>query len=193
MRKARQNWLPRLRVRGFGRLVFLDECGFQTNLVRLYGRALQGERVVGTRPQGHWMNMTMISAIQQDHEPKAMVFEGSCDTTAFCTFLESELLVDLTPGDVLVMDNLPVHKTQAVKDLLEAAEVERLLLPAYSPDLNPIERMFAKVKNAVRSLAPRVLEEIVEALGTALRMVTRKDIQNWIQSACRTKPFQPLL
>lgn len=139
------------------------------------------------------MSMTLISAIQQDKSPQAMVFEGGCDTTAFCAFLESWLLPDLKPGDVLVMDNLQVHKTQAVKELLDQAQVERLLLPPYSPDLNPIERMFAKVKNAVRSLAPRTMEEIVVALGKALKLVTSQDIQNWIQSACRTIPFQALL
>lgn len=129
----------------------------------------------------------MICAIQNDQILEAMLFEGSCDTAAFCSFLETMLLPKLKPGDVLVLDNLRVHHSQAVKELLSQAGVKTLYLPPYSPDLNPIERMFSKVKNTVRRQSPRTVSEVVEAVGQALKQVTSLDIKNWIRSA-RIKP-----
>ena len=147
----------------------------------------------GHKPAGHYENVTMISAIRQSQIVSSMVFKGACDTIAFCVYLDKFLLPKLAPNDVLVMDNLQVHKTAQVRDRLQAHRIEPLYLPPYSPDLNPIERMFSKVKNEMRSIAARTIETVFDAFGDALRTVTSSDLNNWIRSATCTKKINALL
>lgn len=187
MKQQRSAWPGELGRIDPSRLVYLDETGAKTNLTSTYARAPSSQRAVGQKPAGHYHNTTLISAIRQTGIAGSLAFDGACDTTAFCVYLDEVLLPNLNPGDVLVMDNLQVHKSAAVQRRLAEKEIQVLYLPPYSPDLNPIERMFSKLKNELRKIGARTREELFEAFGRALETITLSDLQNWIASALRTK------
>ena len=132
-------------------MIFLDESGAKTNLTRLCGRAPKGERVHASAPYGHWHTTTMISSIRLDGSTACMAIEGATDTEVFQTYVREVLRPTLRAGDLVVMDNLAPHKSDPVLALIAAAGAEVLFLPAYSPDFNPIEKMWSKVKSCLRS------------------------------------------
>src|SRR5262249_52272781 len=146
----RQHWWERLARVDPARLVFIDETGAHTALARLYGRALRGQRVVDRVPQGHWPMNTLVSALPQDGVVAALVFEGATDTAAFETYVEQVLVPALRPGDIVVWDNLAAHKGAAVRRAVAQAGAEVWELPPYSPDYNPIEQLWSKVKAWLR-------------------------------------------
>ena len=137
------------------KLIFLDESGAKTNLTRLCGRALKGERVHARTPHGHWQTTTMMSSIRLDGSTACMALEGTTDTESFRAYVEAVLVPTLRPGDLVVMDNLSPHKSDPTLALITQAGAQVLFLPAYSPDLNPIEKMWSKVKSpAARRRSP---------------------------------------
>lgn len=164
------------------RLVFLDESGAKTNLTRLRGRALRGERVYDTTPHGHWCTTTMISSIRSNGSTACLVIDGATDQDVFQEYVRRVLVPTLRAGDCVIMDNLAPHKAPGVQALVNAAGATVRWLPAYSPDLNPIEKMWSKVKELLRSARARTQDTLVSAIGEALKSVTADDALHWFAS-----------
>lgn len=160
-------------------MIFLDESGAKTNLTRLSGRALRGRRVHATRPQGHWQTTTMIGSIRVDGSTVCMTVEGATDTEVFRAYVSQVLCPTLRPGDLVIMDNLSPHKSDPTLELIRDQGAEVSFLPAYSPDLNPIELMWSKVKNLLRSAEARTEAALLEAIASALACITPQDAINW--------------
>jgi transposase len=148
---------------------------------RTYGRAPSGVRVDGPVPHGHWKVVTLTAAVRLGGvpEPACLAFDGATDSACFETYVEECLVPALRPGDIVVMDNLACHKSAAVARLIGAAGACVRYLPPYSPDLNPIEQLFSKLKASLRSAAARTIGAVVEAMGQALRAVRPGDIRGW--------------
>lgn len=181
MAAARQAW--RGKADGLGgispeRLVFLDECGVLTTMARLHGRSPRGTRACASAPFGHWTRVTVLGALGAEGIVGAMSVEAATSGAVFCAYLEQVLLPALRrskPDAVLVMDNLAAHKTAQVRALLDRSGFAYRYLPAYSPDLNPIEPAWAKVKAALRRAAARSVDALHKACGPALAAVTPQD------------------
>jgi transposase len=163
------------------RLVFVDESGASTAMDRTHGRAPSGVRVDGPVPHGHWKVVTLTAAVRLGGVPPSacLAFDGATDSACFEAYVGRCLVPALRPGDIVVMDNLACHKTAEVRRLIASAGAEVRYLPPYSPDLNPIERLFSKLKARLRSAAARTVEELIEAMGDALRAVRLTDIRGW--------------
>ena len=155
--------------------MFLDESGAQTSMTRTRGRAPRGQRVVAKVPGGHWKIVTMIGAVRTDGPFAAASVVGATDSDVFRTYVSDILAPQLRPGDVVVMDNLSPHKAAGVREAIESAGAELRYLPPYSPDFNPIENLWSKVKGALRSLAARSVDTLHDAIGTAISSVTPSD------------------
>jgi len=151
-------------------------------MTRLRGRAPCGERVHASTPSGHWHTTTMISSIRWDGSTACMAIDSATDTEVFQTYVRQVLCPTLRPGDVVVMDNLSPHKNELTLDLIREAGAEVRFLPAYSPDLNPIEKMWSKVKTLLRGTEARTQSELIEAIALALRKITPQDALNWFAS-----------
>jgi transposase len=164
------------------RLVFLDEAGAKTNMTRLRGRAQRGKRVHASSPHGHWHTTTMISSIRLDGSTACMTIEGATDAEVFRAYVHGVLCPTLRAGDVVIMDNLSPHKNELTLSLIAQAGAAILFLPAYSPDLNPIEKMWSKVKASLRSAEARTLPDLTQAIASALKNVTPQDAMNWFAS-----------
>ena len=165
------------------RLVFLDESGAKTNMTRLYGRSEKGQRCHDKAPDGRWKTVTMLSAIRFNGETESVLFEGAVDGAMFEAYIEQILGPSLRPGDIVIMDNLASHKSQVAQAFVESRSASYLFLPAYSPDFNPIEQMWSKVKQILRSLQARTPEELFDAVAKALSMITEDDAQGWFTSS----------
>jgi transposase len=163
------------------RLVFVDEMGATTAMARQYGRAPQGERVPGSVP-GSWDSMTLISGMRLGGVVAPFAFPGATDTDALQTYVEGALVPQLSPGDVVIWDNLKPHKNPGVIEAVEQSGARVLPAPPWSPDLTPIEKMFSKVKGVLRTLAARTTETLVGAMGTALNRVGANDVLGWFRS-----------
>lgn len=183
VKKERKVWQRKLAKVDPERLVFLDESGAKTNMTRQYGRAPEGERLFDAVPGGHWNTTTMISAIRLKGVATAMVTEGATNTLVFQGFVDHFLVPILHPGDIVVMDNLSSHKATSVMEAIEAVGAEVWYLPPYSPDFNPIEQMWSKVKHYLRSFAARTKRTLLTAIGKALRMITANDAAGWFKHA----------
>jgi transposase len=162
-------------------LVFVDESGANTAMTRTHGRAPAGERVHGAVP-GFWESVTLICGLRLSGVTAPLVFPGATDTATFQTYVEQVLVPQLKPGDVVIWDNLKPHQAASVVNAVEAADAHVIPLPSSSPDLTPIEEMFSKVKEALRSAAARTTEAITTAIGPALHDVSPQDILGWFQS-----------
>jgi len=145
--------------------VFLDETWATTNMARRYGRAPRGQRVLDAVPHGHWRTTTVIAALRAEGIVAPLVLDGAIDGPAFLAYVGQFLAPALRPGDVVVMDNLGSHKVAGVREAVEAAGATLLYLPPYSPDLNPVEQAFAKLKALLRSEAARTVEALWAAVG----------------------------
>jgi transposase len=159
------------------RLVFLDETGLNTAMARLYGRAPRGQRLVESVPEGTWETTTLVSAIRRDGVVGSLALPGATDEMVFRTYLDQVLVPALRPGDIVVLDNLTAHRVGAVARRLRQAGVGVWYLPPYSPDFNPIEKIWAKVKALVRKAKARTTEALWEAIARALEAVTPQDCQ----------------
>ena len=160
----------------------MDESGAKTNLTRLRGRAQRGQRVHAKTPQAYWQTTTMIGALRLDGSTACMALEGPTDAEVFRAYIEQVLAPKLQEGDVVIMDNLSPHKSELTLSLIRQTGAQVLFLPAYSPDLNPIEKMWSKVKNFLRSAEARTQVALTEAIGAALATVTPQDAMNWFGS-----------
>jgi transposase len=165
------------------RLVFLDESGLDTRLARAYARAPRGQRALGRIPGGHWRRLTILGAIAQDGLIAVMTVAAATSTVVFRAFLEVVLIPALRtrPEALVAMDNLAPHRAAAVRAALRQAGLEHRYLPAYSPDLNPIELAWSKLKGRLRSVAPRTIEALEAALPDALNTITSSDTRAWFQ------------
>ena len=163
-------------------MIFLDESGAKTNLTRLRGRAQRGQRVKGTCPAGHWQTITMISSIRLDGSTACLALEGTTDTESFRAYVREVLVPTLRSGDIVVMDNLSPHKSDQTLALILDAGAEVLFLPAYSPDLNPIEMMWSKVKGLLRGAEARTPADLIACIGRALAKITPRDALGWFAS-----------
>lgn len=150
-------------------------------MTRLYGRTPRGERLVEHTPHGHWHTTTMISAIRLTGVNAPMVIDGAMDSVVFRGYVEWLLAPTLHAGDIVVMDNLSSHKAAGVREAIEARDASLLYLPPYSPDLNPIEAMWAKVKQSLRGAAARTSRALLRAIGDALRSVTLDDCRGFFK------------
>ncbi len=151
-------------------------------MTRLRGRALRGRRVHASAPCGRWRTTTMLSSIRLDGTTAAMTIESPTDTEVFRTYVEKILCPTLRRGDILIMDNLAPHKSGPTLELLAQRGVQVRFLPAYSPDFNPIEKMWSKVKNHLRSAEARTPDTLMHAVAAALAKVTPKDARHWFAS-----------
>jgi transposase len=151
-------------------------------MTRLRGRALRGQRVHASAPCGRWRTTTMISSVRLDGTTACMTIEHPTDTEVFRTYVKEVLCPTLRKGDIVIMDNLSSHKNPTTLALIKEAGAKAMFLPAYSPDFNPIEKMWSKVKNALRSAEARTPESLQTAIGQALATVTAKDARNWFAS-----------
>ncbi len=186
MKAQRQAWREHIAQVDPHRLVFLDESGAKTNMTRLYGRTIGGGRVVDSAPGGHWCTTTMLSALRLDGSTAAMVIDGPTDREVFEAYVRHVLVPSLRDGDIVVLDNLAPHKTPAIVAAIEASGAEVWFLPPYSPDLNPIEKMWSKVKQFLRSAKARTEEALLDAIAAALKSVCASDAQGWFSSCgCR--------
>jgi transposase len=161
------------------RLKFLDESGVNLGLTRVYGRAAPGERVVEATPGTSGPHYTLVAALGLKGVQAPLLFEGAMTTLTFEVYIEDVLAPTLRRGDILLMDNLPAHKNDQVRTRLEACGVQVIFLPPYSPDLNPIEKCWAKVKQALRAAKARTWDDLLVAVREALRSVSRNDVLAW--------------
>lgn len=164
------------------RFIFIDESGAKTNMTRLYGRGPRGARVYDHIPNRRWETTTMIAAVGRNGPQAPWVLEGPMDGTAFSVWVERVLVPTLEPTDIVVMDNLSVHRNTAAHAAIEATGAKIWPLPPYSHDLNPIEKMWSKVKAHLRKVKARTAESLYEAVGRAMEQVTQQDVQNWFAS-----------
>lgn len=164
------------------RFIFIDESGAKTNMARLYGRAFGGTRVFASVPHGHWCSTTMIAAIGATGTRAPFVFEGAMDKEMFRAYVKEILVPELKAGDIVVMDNLSCHKDEQAREYIEQAGACVWYLPPYSPDFNPIEKMWSKVKAFLRKTAARTEEKLYDAIKDALAVITLSDIKGWFQS-----------
>lgn len=185
MKAQRDAWREEFAQADPERLLFLDESSTNTAMDRTHGRTASGKPVDGPVPHGHWQTTTLTAVVRLDGvvAPACMAANHPTNGESFGDYVEEALAPALRPGDIVIMDNLGSHKSARVAKLIEAAGATVRFLPAYSPDLNPIERMFSKVKAILRRLKARTFEALVAALGEALNAVELSDIRGWFGHA----------
>jgi len=165
------------------RLVFLDETSVSTNMTRLYGRAPKGERVIARVPHGHWHTNTFIGALRHDGISAPWVLDGPINGEAFLTYVREVLGPTLRPNDIVIADNLSSHKVVGVREAIEARGASILYLPAYSPDLNPIENFFSKLKSLLRKAAARTFDALLKRIADILDGVSALECSNDFSAA----------
>jgi transposase len=177
--RALWRWLvSRFDVR---RLVFVNERGTHISMDRLRSRAPKGVRAYGKVPKNRGNNLTLIASMSLHGMGESMCFEGATDAAAFEVYVEHFLAPSLTEGQVVVMDNLGAHQPKRIRELIEVRGAELVFVPSYSPDLNPIEQAFSKIKNILRKLGARTHEALLEAMEEALSEVTTADAAGWFE------------
>ncbi len=182
MRQARSSWRRRLARRNRSRLFYLDESGARTNFTRLYGRAPAGQRLVASAPAGNWSSLTMVSAILIDQVVAPMITDGPVNQLVFQGYVDWLLVPLLKPGDTVIMDNLSSHKSTAVAESIESTGAKLLFLPPYSPDFNPIEKMWSKVKASLRRAGARTKRTLINSIAKALKDVSPQDCTGFFKS-----------
>ena len=165
------------------RLVFIDETWTRTDMAPLRGWAPRGERLTAKVPHGRWKTMTFLAALRHDRIDAPWFIEGPIDGASFRVYVEKVLLPTLRPGDVVIMDNLGSHKSKAVRQLIRSVGAKLFFLPKYSPDLNPIEQVFAKLKHLLKKAAARTVEAVCAAIGEALNAFSPDECANYLAHA----------
>jgi transposase len=163
-------------------LVFIDESGVQNNMTRFYGRKIGGERLRESAPGGSWDTTTMISSIRFNGTMAAMTIKGATDAEVFKTYISEILCPTLCDDNIVIMDNLSSHKVSGIREAIEATGAKLLYLPPYSPDFNPIEKMWSKIKAFLRKTKARSYENLNEAISNAFRTITASDAGGWFRS-----------
>jgi len=165
------------------RLIFVDECGTHTSLGPIYGYAPRGERLYLSVPRNRGKNTTLLSSMSLEGMGSSLTVEGSTTARVFETYVEKVLAPSLKEGQVVVMDNLSAHKPKRIRELIEQQGCELVYLPSYSPDYNPIEEAFAKIKHLLRKAAARTKEALIEAIAAAISAITAEDIRGYFEHA----------
>ena len=165
------------------RLVFIDETAVTTKMVRHYGRSPRGQRLVAKVPHGHWKTLTLVAALRIDGLTAPYVVDGAVDGPSFLAYVEQVLAPTLRKGDIVFMDNLPTHKIDGVREAIEAVRAKVRYLPAYSPDLNPIEQAFAKLKAALRKGAARTVKALWKLIGKLIKTFAPRHCANYFRHA----------
>jgi transposase len=157
------------------KLVFIDETGITTKMARLRGRSAKGQRCVAAIPYGHWMTTTVTAGLRLNGITAPMLLDGPMDGEHFLAYVEQVLVPELTPGDIVITDNLPAHKVSGVRAAIEAAAAHLLYLPPYSPDFNPIEMAFSKFKALMRAAEQRNVEDLWKTAAKAIEKIAPRD------------------
>ena len=165
------------------RLVFIDETWATTTMTRLRGRAPRGQRLVASVPYGHWKTSTFVAGLRTSGLTAPLVLDGAMNGEAFLAYVEQILAPTLAPGDIVIADNLSSHKVAGVREAIERCGATLVYLPPYSPDLNPIEKAFAKLKALLQKLAARTVGSLWDALGDLLQRFTPQECANYLTSA----------
>ena len=165
------------------RFVFLDETGASTNMVRRYGWGPRSKRLVDAAPHGHWKTTTFVAGLRSTGFAAPLVLDGPMTGEAFRAYVEQFLVPALKPGDVVVMDNLAAHKVAGMREAIRAARAHVMLLPAYSPDLNPIEQAFAKLKAGLRKAGARTREALWDTIGQLLDTFSPEECRNYLTNS----------
>jgi transposase len=181
--KRRADWFEGQLDLDPARLVFIDETWASTHMARLRGRAPKGERLRAGIPHGHWKTTTFVAGLRLSGMVAPMVLDGPINREAFLAYVNQVLVPDLSPGDIVVMDNLSSHKGAGGREAIEAAGATLLYLPPYSPDFNPIENAFAKLKALLRKAAERTLDGLWSAIGSLLGAFTPAECVNYFAAA----------
>jgi transposase len=163
--------------------VFIDETWATTNMTRRYGRAPRGQRLIAPVPHGHWKTSTFVAGLRTTGLTAPLVVDGAINGDIFCAYVEQVLAPTLRPGDSVIMDNLGSHKVAGVREAIEACGASLIYLPPYSPDLNPIEQAFAKLKALLRKIAARTVLALWDALGDILSRFTPQECVNYLANA----------
>ena len=186
IRQAREEWRevrqPRMRLEPH-RLVFIDETGTNTKMTRLRGRCLKGQRLHAKAPFGHWKTQTFLAALRSTGLTAPFVVDAPVNRAIFETYVETQLAPTLNKGDVVIMDNLAAHKSPLVEQLIRDTGAWVLFLPPYSPDLNPIEMAFAKLKALLRAKAVRTIDQLWRAIGHICGLCPPHECQNYFNAA----------
>jgi transposase len=179
---ARRRWRFLLPLRDARQYIFIDESGVTTDLLRRYARSPRGTRIGDHAPCGHWQTHTVIAALRPTALTATAVFDGPVDNATFCAYVEQVLAPTLRPGDVVVLDNLAVHKQPEVRAAIEQAGAFLRFLPPYSPDFNPIEQVFAKLKAFLRRARPRTFDQVCELIAAALHLFQPGECANYVRN-----------
>jgi transposase len=163
--------------------VFVDETWATTTMARRHGRARRGQRLVAAVPHGHWKTTTFLAALRHDGLTAPCVFDGAINGARFLAWVEQALAPTLAPGDLVIMDNLGAHKVEGVRAAIAARGAQLLYLPPYSPDLNPIEQLFAKLKTLLRTAATRTVDTLWHAIGQALDAFSPAECAHYLAHA----------
>lgn len=183
MAKARESFKAGQAGLDPSKLVFVDETGTSTKMVRVRGRCRQGKRLIGKAPFGHWKTTTFTAGLRVDGLVAPFVLDGPMNGEAFLAYVEKVLVPTLSEGDTVVIDNLPAHKVAGVRKLIEDAGAKLIYLPPYSPDLNPIEMIFAKLKALLRKAAERTRDGLWNRIGQLLEAFTPQECANCLAHA----------
>ncbi|MER9236686.1 IS630 family transposase [Mesorhizobium sp. M0622] len=181
--KRRRDWFDGQLDLDPAKLVFIDETGLSTKMARLRGRAPRGERCRAGVPHGHWKTTTFTGALRLTGMTAPFVYDGAMNGNVFLAYVEQVLVPTLSQGDVVVMDNLPAHKAAGVRNAIEAAGASLLYLPPYSPDFNPIENAFAKLKALLRAKAERTIKALWDTVGAVVDLFTPAECANYFKAA----------
>lgn len=183
MQAARRAWKETQPTLDIAKLVFLDETWVSTNMTRRYGRSPVGERCIASVPYGHWHTTTFIAGLRRGAVTAPMVADGPMDGEMFLAYVRTFLCPTLQAGDIVIADNLSSHKVAGVQQAIEAAGATILYLPPYSPDLNPIEKLFAKLKTLLRKAALRTVDALWTSIGNLLHTCSPDECNNYFQSS----------
>jgi transposase len=185
--KQRRDWFDAQLDLDPAKLVFIDETGLNTKMARLRGRSLKGERCRAAIPHGHWKTTTFTGALRLTGMTAPMVLDSAMNGDAFRAYVEQVLAPTLCPGDVVIMDNLPAHKAAGIRETIEAVGAKLRYLPPYSPDFNPIENAFSKLKALLRARAERTIDALWDAVGEIVTLFSPSECANYF-AACGYDP-----
>ncbi len=183
MAAQRAEWVVKQAGLDPGKLLFLDEFGAKTNFTRTHGRSLEGTRLVAKVPYGHWKSTTFVGALGLRGWVAPLTIDGALNGELFRAYVEQHLAPQVSPGDVLILDNLSSHKVAGVREALQKVGADVLYLPPYSPDFNPIEQAFSKLKRLLRSAGARTVDALWEACGRELNKFTPTEFRNYLTNS----------
>jgi transposase len=181
--RARRRWIRRQGFLDTTALVFLDETATSTNMVRLWGRCPRGERLIGRVPHGNWKTITLVAGLRLDGMVAPLVIDGPMDGATFLAYVEQCLAPTLARGETVILDNLKAHKVSGVKEAIEAVGAKVMYLPQYSPEFNPIEEAFSKIKALLRKAAERTIPRLHRTIAALLAEVSPQECSNFFEHA----------